>query len=214
MNSKQLYLVLIAGIGVLALALVGGAYGANTLLSTRANKLTELKATYAAQSDQQLSLTKAKSDIVKYQSLNDIAKSIVPEDKDQAEAVREIVNIANRTGVTLSAINFNASTLGNGVKKQSSATTTTTTPSAAANDKTSALSQLQPVPNIKGVYILPITVVGDTANPVKYDQFINFLSSLEQNRRTAQVSTITIIPNSNNRSLLSFTLGLNEYIKP
>ena len=135
-----------------------------------------------------------------YAELEKIAKSVVPQDKDQAEAVREIVNIAAANGVSLSTISFPASNLGS---LNAQATTTTT-----------SLSQLQPVKNIPGVYQLQISVVGDPNKPVAYDKFISFLAALERNRRTAQVSTISIQPNLANRNLLTFTLSLNEYIKP
>jgi len=49
---------------------------------------------------------------------------------------------------------------------------------------------------------------------VQYASFINFLSALEHNRRTAQISAITLQPSTNNPNLLAFTLTLNEYIKP
>ena len=218
MTSKRLYFLLIGIIGLLFLGLVAGTYGANNLLSTEAGKLTILKAKSAALSQEQLTLNKAKDDLTKYASLEVVAKSVVPQDKDQAEAVREIVNIAAQYGVSLSAISFPASTLGStaaGTPIPASATPTTKTPSPTTKSSSAgSLSQLQPVKNITGVYQLPITVVGDTNKPVAYDKFISFLSALEHNRRTAQVSTITLEPSTANRNLLSFTLGLNEYIKP
>ena len=217
MNSKRLYFLLIGLVGLLSLGLIIGTYGASSLLTARASTLTALKAKSGAQTAEQLSLNKAKSDISKYAGLEQIAKSIVPQDKDQAEAVREIVNIAAQSGVSLSAINFNASTLGAtsvSNRPASAAPAPSAAAASAASSKAGALSQLTPVKNIPGVYVLPITIVGDPNKPVAYDKFIAFLSALEHNRRTAQVSTITITPSSNNHDLLTFTLGVSEYIKP
>ncbi len=219
MSSKRLYLILIGSIGLLFVGLIAGTYGANSLLSGQAKKLTSLKAKDMALAQEQLSLTQAKKDIKTYSGLQKILQSVVPEDKDQAEAVREIVNIAAANNIKLTAINFPASTLGTGpggvaTTSSSSAGSSTAKPSPAASAKTSALSQLQPVKNIPGVYNLLITVQGDPNQPVPYSKFINFLEALEHNRRTAQVSTITITPDANNRNLLTFNLTLNEYIKP
>ncbi len=214
MNSKRLFYVLCGTLIALFVGLIAGTYGVNSLLTSQATKLTNLKAKSLALDQQRVSLTKAKQDLKTYANLEKIAQAVVPEDKNQAEAVREIVNIAGANGIGLTAINFPASTLG------LSATGTTTAPSAAkpvapsANSKANGLSQLQPVKNIPGVYLLTITVQGDPNRPVPYDRFINFLSALEHNRRTAQVSTITIQPNASNRTMLTFTLSLNEYIKP
>jgi hypothetical protein len=43
---------------------------------------------------------------------------------------------------------------------------------------------------------------------------LDFLKGLENNRRTALVSDITITPDSKNSSNVSFNLTLDEYIKP
>jgi hypothetical protein len=218
-SSKRLYFGLVAIVCLLLVGLVAGAYGANSLLSARATKLTNLKAKDQALNQEQLSLVQAKKDIKKYASLEQITQAVVPEDKDQAEAVREIVNIAATNGISLATITFPESTLGNttttatGVSAPASATPA---PSAAAllNSNATKLSQLQPVKNIPGVYDLQINVQSDPNGPVAYNSFINFLSALEHNRRTAQISTITLQPDSDNSNMLTFALTLNEYIKP
>lgn len=216
MNSKRLHLVLLAVIALLFIGLVGGAYGANKLLVKEADKLRNLKAKSQALVQEEGELKKAKKDIAKYAELEKITRSVVPEDKSQAEAVREIVNIAAANGVSLASITFPASTLGGnasgGAAVPSASTAAPATGSSAASPKT--LSQLQPVKNISGVYQLLITVSSDTTKPVPYSRFISFLNGLERNRRTAQVSTITLQPDNNNRNLLNFNLTLTEYIKP
>lgn len=216
MSSKRLHLIMLAAICLLFIGLAGGVYGINKLLSAEADKLLALKAKGAALQQQRVSLTKAKKDIRTYADLEKVTRAIVPEDKSQALAVREIVKIADASGITLAAISFPASTLGNTASgTPAPAPSPGATPAAGAgSSKAGALSQLLPVKNIAGVYLLPITVAGDSHKPVPYNKFISFLSDLEHNRRTAQVSTINITPDITNRNLVSFTLVLNEYIKP
>jgi len=219
MTSKRLHLVLLIALGLLLIGLIGGVYGTNKLLGGQADKLLGLKAKDQALSQEQLTLNQAKKDIKTYEGLNKIAQAVVPQDKNQAEAVQEIVNIASENGVALSSINFPASSLGllpNGsstTSGSSGTSATTVTPPASANSKANSLSQLTPVRNIPGVYELPITI-SNTPNYVQYDKFISFLSDLEHNRRTAQVQSITIQPNVQNRNQLTFNLTLSEYIKP
>lgn len=209
MNSKRLYFLLI-GVLVLALVgLIGGAYGINSLLTKQSQQLVGLKAQSQALSQEQTSLTRAKHDIATYASLETIAKSVVPQDKDQAEAVREIVNIAAASKVTLVSITFPSSTLGGSV----SGTATSSTAPTPSTSK-SSLSQLTAVPNIPGVYSLPITISNSDDNPVTYTALYNFLGRLENNRRTAQVSTLMIQPLATAPGQLTFTLTINEYIKP
>lgn len=218
MNSKRLHLILLLIVALLVIGLVGGAYGANKLLNEQASKLVILKARSLALSNEQVGLNRAKKDIKKYADLEKIAHSVVPEDKNQAEAVREIVNIAAANSVTLAAISFPASSLGTGPAAVSPSApapaAASPSPSSTGKPNIGGLSQLLPVKSIPGVYQLLITVTGDSNRPVEYSKFINFLSDLEHNRRTAQVSTITIQPDTKNHDFLTFSLTLNEYIKP
>jgi hypothetical protein len=82
------------------------------------------------------------------------------------------------------------------------------------NTGNASLSQLEKIATIPGVYGLQIVVQSDGQNLVSYDNFIRFLQALEQNRRTAQVNNISVTPNSTNPSQISFSLTLQEYIKP
>lgn len=220
--GKRLHYILLASIGLLLIGLAAGAYGANALLTSRADKLTALKAKSQAQAQEQISFINAKKEIKQYAGLQKITQAVVPADKDQAQAVREIVNIAAANGVSLTSITFPASTLGAGISGNStgSAGTPAQAAPAAGSSKTESgagtgkLSQVTPVKNIPGVYSLLITVQSDSSKPVPYHSFISFLSALEHNRRTAQINTIILQPKANNRDLLTFTLTLNEYIKP
>ena len=201
MKAKQLYFALVGTCCLAFVALVGVAFGANKVLGGQANKLSILRALNDASQQQQTSLLEDKADITRYSSLNTIAASIVPQDKDQAEAVREIVNIAAANGIQLTSVSFPTSTLG-----------TTTTGSPAPS-----MTQLTPVSGIGGVYNLQITVTlmpGTTTPTVPYTSFLNFLSGLEQNRRTAEVTSVNITPDPKNANNVSFTLVINEFIKP
>lgn len=213
MNAKKIYLIFVGSLCLLFIGLFVATIQINKLLTAKANNLTQLKAKDAALEREQTSLKKTARDMKTYTDLQKITQSIVPEDKSQAQAVREIVNIANQHGIRLAKISFPASTLGNSAGIGAS-TSQAATPSASSNNKNTRLSQLSPVKNIPGVYQLPITVQSDAKEPVRYDKFISFLNALERNRRTAQVSSITLDPSKENRNFLSFTLTLNNYIKP
>ena len=197
MKSKRLYYILLAGITMFVIALVGGAYGADKLLTNQSKQILRSRSQVAVLATEQQQLTAAKADVTKYSSLAGIAQSIVPQDKDQAQTVRQIVDIANTNKISLSSITFPASTLG-----------------TATSGAATGLSQLIAVPGIAGVYDMQLTVQSDSNKPIAYGQLTNFLSALEQNRRTALVNSITIQPNPKDRSTLSFTLILGEYIKP
>ncbi len=216
MNSKKLYYILLGVVVLLVIGLLGGAYGANLLLQGQAQKLVDARSISAALDLQQSQLIKAKASVVKYDSIGKVAKSIVPQDKNQAQTIRELVDIANKNGIKLASITFPGSTLG---------TTTTPAPAAGGSAAPAAtpaapraggpnLSQLTPVQAISGVYILQITVQSDSAAAIPYNKFISFLADLENNRRTALVSGISISPDAKNSDRVSFSLNLSEYVKP
>ncbi len=213
MNSKRIYFLMLGAIGLLGVLLIATVFFGDKMLKKQGDRLTSLKLDNAVIENQQTALVLAKRDIEKYAELESIAKQIVPQDKDQARAVREIVSLAKESGVNISSISFPASNLGQSQPKAQppaegdSSTTTTTTPAPS-------ISQAKPIESIKGVYQLDITVVSDTIQPMTYDQFISFLDKLERNRRTAHVSQIVIQPNTLNRALLSFNLTVTVYVKP
>lgn len=212
MNSKRVFFVMIGVLVVLAAAIGGGAYAGSQMLEAKAKMLSGKKLQSKVLAQEQVSLAKAKKDVAKYQSLETIAKTIVPQDKDQAEAVREITNLAAQSGITLSSITLPSSTLGTSAPTSPSSSSSSS--SVSATSSKTDLTQLIPVKGIPGVYSLQITVATNSDSPVSYSSFIEFLGRLEQNRRTSQVSTISLQPNSKNPSQVSFTLTIDEYIKP
>jgi len=200
-------------ITIFVVGIIGGAYEVNGLLQHKSTALVNLKLEDQVLSSQQVGLTKAKKDVATYNGLNQIAKTIVPQDKDQAQAVLEISNLASASGIRqLGSITFPASSLG-GLGNSSASTTTPPTSTSTSTTKNN-LTQLTPVVGISGVYQLQITITQSSDDAVPYTQFINFLSKLEQNRRTAQVNSITLTPNVNDSSKVAFTLVINEFIKP
>ncbi|MCA9325114.1 hypothetical protein KDA23_03565 [Candidatus Saccharibacteria bacterium] len=198
MNSRRTFLVLFVVNCILILALLAGAYFANSLLVSRSKKLVTQRLETATLDAQATALVRAKQDVATYSELSNIARSIVPQDKDQAQTVREIVNIAAKNGIKLGSITFPSSTLGQ----------------KATAGAVSGISQLAAVPGLTGVLSLQIVVQSDPNAPILYSKLLDFLDDLEHNRRTALVSDISLTPNSNNNNKLTFNLTLDEYLKP
>jgi hypothetical protein len=199
MDSKKLYFVLIGILILLGAGLVFSAKEANALLGSQSHKLVALKASEQSTGAQETQLIQDRKEIAKYSDLNTIAQSVVPQDKNQALAVRQIAGFASASGIPLlSSVTFAPSTLGS--------TTTVKTPNG--------LTQVTPVKDIPGVYDLEITVTQASSAEVPYSDFISFLQKIEQNRRTAEVTSINILPDQKNASMVSFTLVMDEYIKP
>ncbi len=198
MTPKRLYLIMLIVTACAALGVVGASIVGIGILGKQADSLMEAKLQNSVLDEQQVSLTSAKKAIQTYSELNTIAQAVVPQDKDQAKTVRNINDIAKGLGIRLSAINFPPSSLGQAVK---------------SSTKKTGETQVTAVKGIKGLFEMQITIQSDTEAPITYDKFIEFLARMENNRRTAQVSNITILPNSDG-SKLTFNLVLSTYIKP
>lgn len=216
MNSKRVYLLMLAVIGVLIIAILGGAYGAKDVLAKKSSQLVQLKADLQGYQLQEAGLTQAKKQITTYSELYQIAKAVVPENKNQAETVLQIVKLAGNNSITLGTITFPNSTLGNGAGGTAAVAPKTTlgTPTKTVTIGNPDLSQLTPVTGSAGVYVLQITIASDPTQPASYDQLISFLSDLERNRLTAEVTSVNIVPDTTLVNRFSFTLSLNSYIKP
>jgi hypothetical protein len=210
MKPKHTYYALLASIVILFGLSVAGIVLGNKLFKKEGAKLLELKTENQVVASQEVSLEKAKKDVASYTELESIAKTVVPQEKDQARTVREIVSLAQEAGVGLATIQFPDSKLGEAPKKTTSVDGKTTTTVPAADPDSSQLLALKDIP---GVYTLEISVDSAATAPVKYEQVLDFLSKLEQNRRTAHVTKLTIQPSADDRKLVTFSLTLNAYIK-
>jgi len=198
MNSKRLFFALCGLVVVINLVGVGALVYGNKLLKKQNEKLTALKVEASSLEEVQRSLVSAKKDVETYADIESIAKTVVPQEKDQAKTVREIIKLADESGISIASISFPSSSLGN----KSGASTTAT-----------GNTQTQKVDGISNVERLEVTVNSNTGRPVSFVSFVSFLEKLEQNRRTSQVTNINIQPVSDNRNFLTFTLTLNVYIK-
>jgi hypothetical protein len=228
LNSRRVFFLMIGALVVvislgIAILVIG-----NSFLQKQSNKLVDLKLQYRIPEANQTALKQAKADIQKYTELKNIAKTIVPQQKDQAQTVREIVNYARETydpttksDIKILSITFPSSSLGQAapVPVAGSPGSSGSVASGGTSSKTVTppVTQVQPVQGVPDLYVLPITVQSDPATPVTFKQITAFLAKLEQNRRTAQVSTLSITPQKDAASTkagLSFTITVNVYIKP
>lgn len=221
MNSKRLFFVLIGLVALLGIGGIASVYFGNDQLKRKSQQLRQLKIESGSLEEQQKALIQAKKDIDRYSELEKIAKSIVPQEKDQARTIREIVKLAADHGIRIGSITFPASTLGQAAAAKpatpapadpgNGAAGSPATPAATAAPTT---TQVKAVEGIAGVYQMEVNVQADSASPVTYQQLLDFLKSLEQSRRTSQVSNLTVTPDQKKRNMVTFSLVINVHIKP
>jgi hypothetical protein len=228
MNAKRLKLVLLVSLGVLAVVFVVIFVFGISMLNKKSQKMVELKLESQKVENQLNGLAQAKKEIEQYGYFKNIANSVIPNDKDQAQAVVDIYNVAKESGIKIQTISFPSSNLGEAAKPAAPAagTTSNTVPpatSAVGASPSEAISQAKPVANIKGLYSLELTIAPEIgtqlgkSEQVTYPKLLDFLQRIERNRRTAQITSIAIDPQTPGTVIsdaVKFTLVINIFLKP
>lgn len=224
MNSKKVRLILRILIALTVLIFLAILIVGSNMLSSKSKNMVKLKLQSHTLDTQLTSLAQAKKEVERYSYFNDIAKEVIPNDKDQAQAVLDIFQLANTSGITIQSITFPASTLGSGSgtppappSGSSSSTNAATTPASKV------ISQAKPVPGISGLYSIELTIAPDTSTElpadkrITYPKLLDFLKRIENNRRTAQITQVTIQPLGSGgvpSQFINFNLTVNIFIKP
>ncbi len=198
-----------------------------SMLQEKSQSMQVLKSQAKDLDSQVIQLNKAKKDVDKYKYFNDVAKTVIPTDKDQVWALSEIFRMAADSGFLLQSVSFPTSTLGNKVATPAagSATTSTVTTTTPTTPKTSEIiSQAKPVAGISGLYSVELVITPQTGDKVPedkkvdYQKMLAFLSKIERNRRTSQITKVDIQPPKSGASGgnkdFSFTFNVNVFIKP
>src|SRR5262249_10297725 len=144
MKSKNAFYMMIGVVVLLAGINLAALFIGRSLLKTRSDKLLSLKVDDEVLNDQQQALAQARKDLTKYTDLANVAKSIVPQDKDQAQTVREIYSIAAKHRIGLQSITFPTSNLGQSAASSQSSTSATV-PTASTKP---TVSQVVPAPGL------------------------------------------------------------------
>ncbi|MEO8862790.1 MAG: hypothetical protein ABI354_00505, partial [Candidatus Saccharimonadales bacterium] len=83
MNSKKVFYGMLGAIVLLSALIIATTVMGDKILHKQSEKLVSLKLDNEVIDAQQTSLAQAKKDIKKYNGLKDLAKQIVPQEKDQ-----------------------------------------------------------------------------------------------------------------------------------
>jgi hypothetical protein len=218
LDSKNLRLMLFGTLGLSAILFAAILLLGLSLLGKESQSMVNLKVQSQTADAQLSNLQQAKKQVEQYSYFKDVAKTVIPNDKDQAAAVVEINDMAQQSGINIQSITFPASNLGLTTSTVSSSTQDATKSSSTAN----AISQATPVSGIPGLYSLALTITPDssTTSPSKvitYAKMLDFLRRIENNRHTAQITDVNISPagtTGTTSGFLTFTLTINIFIKP
>jgi hypothetical protein len=226
MNGQKIRMSLLGSLALSVIIFLAVCVLGLSALEKKSQNMVELKKQSQDLDAQTANLNQAKKEVNKYKYFNDIAQNIIPTDKDQVEAFAELLQMANDSGILLQNVSFPASTLGtNGAVGSSASGSATPTTSATTTQKaTNLISQAKLVPGIPGLYSIEIVVTPETGEKVppskvtNYNKMIAFLSKIEHDQRTAQITQVSIQPpksgSTGANNSFTFTLNINIFIKP
>lgn len=222
MNSQKFRLVLLGVFGACVIAFLALCVLGLSALGNESKKVVDLKLKNQTADSQLTNLAVSKQEVEKYSYFKTVASTVIPNDKNQAEAVLEIFQLADQSGINIQSITFPTSSLG--LKTGAPVAPSTTSPSSSSPIVPSTqkiISQSTPVTGIPGLYSVQLTITPEsgsqlsTERQVTYPKMLDFLSRIENNRRTAQITQVNIQPlGGSGGSQINFSLIVNIFIKP
>lgn len=232
MTPKRLFYALLGSVLCMIIGSFGFAYLASNWLTSRSTATINLKLDILELRQNQKKGVQASNNLIKYKQ--DIANldSVIPTQKDQVDALNQLLKIGDENNITFGSVTFPSSELGNAVaakpaaatvdetkKADDSSKSAATTPAAPAAPK-KTVTQAKPVDGVSGVYEVQVSLGNitqkSTNKGVTYDQLLNVLRSIEQNRRIMQMTNISITPQkslTDTSILYQLTINLKIYLR-
>jgi len=196
-TPKILFRILIAAF-VLSIGVVGFEMRQFlTMVGDRSESISIDKAQLQILEDKSLMTIVTEAQMARLQFIQAIADEVIPAEKTQPELITQLIQIARENNISLESITFNKRTESAAPTQQA-----TTIPD---------ITQAEPLPNIKGVYSLPLTISINGS----YDNMLGMLQDIELNRRKMQVSSVAISPVSESSGGgVAATIVIDVYVRP
>src|SRR5438876_584669 len=151
MKAKQLHLGLLGLLGLIAFLIFGGWWWAQGQLGSRVSQLQKLNADAILANQQVENLHKLQADYDSLASLTAQVQSVLPPQKEQADVIAQISQLAADNGVELSGLTFDST-------------------QGLPSDK----SQSQPA-SIGGIFVMPVHF----STTSSYQNLANLLKNFE-----------------------------------
>ncbi len=217
LDSKKFRYVLLGVLLVCLTIFVATWFEGSSALHKKSQQMVDLKLKNQNADAELTNLQAAKKQVDKYSYFKEIAATVIPNDKDQGQALFDLSQMAAQSGILLQSVTFPTSNLG--LKSLSIPSGTASTSTAPTASTSTVISQAKPVSGIPGLYSIQLTLTPQTGQNIPpqlqdlYPKMLKFLSLIENNRRTAQITKVTIEPVQSSDQL-GFNFTVNIFIKP
>lgn len=189
-SSKKAFFGLLAGIVAIIAAGAFGYYFFKEQLVAVGSDVGTLKAEQQTLKEQIKIYEDTKKKIEELDFVKELANSVLPISKEQANVVSELKNFVAQSGLTLQSITFT------GQDPKASVETT----------------QTEAVEGLTDVRVLPAEVIIEAG--ADYGQILSLLRTIEKNQRKMQITDISLTPNRENKNTFSATtMSINIYLR-
>lgn len=204
LTPTKLRIILIITMTLLLAAAIAGFYFGQKTLSAYATEVSTKVAEAENSKDSVNQLQKLESELERLSSVRERTKSIVAESRSylyQDQIIADLNNYANQAGISISQFNFQTEAAATGAAPAAPAT-------PDANSSSPPPTTTSPTPAVKS------TTVSITLNtPIKYENLIKFIRSIEQNLTKMQISGISLNPGEDAETISTDSLNIEVYIK-
>jgi Tfp pilus assembly protein PilO len=186
LTSKITFFSLLAALAIVIIAVGFMLYWSNSQLENRSASIEEKRMIAAELDAKTVAASKLKEELQQKSELVTVASDVLPDSKSQENIVGELIDIAASRGLKLESISFAGG-------------------QTVVDPET---SQTEKVDGLPGVFSLSI----NTSIETDYENVLQFLEDLENNKRQFEVTNLSISPSED--ELFSVLLSIVTYIKP
>lgn len=180
MTPKKMNNLLWATLGLLIVAALAGLYFMNQIVTDMAQSTARLRAEAEINQKKLAIYTASQQRAESLEYVNNLAEQILPGDHDQSATIAEISQFALRSNLQVADITFDIPN-----------------PEDAKKTKKQKDEASKGLP--RGVEIIPVTLT--LQEGARYDNILEFLKTLENNRRKMQVVNVSLTPSEENRAV-------------
>ncbi len=187
LNSQTAFYGLIAALVIVLLGVGVMLNWANKQLRVQAESIAEKRVEAESLERQTAQARLYKQELEELGKLTGVVDAVLPDSKSQENIIGELIDIAAKRGLQLENISFGGS-------------------ADAQNPET---SQTEKVDGLPGVFSLVIQTQIET----DYENVLQFLEDLENNKRQFEVTSLSLSPREDDINFIA-TLSITTYIKP
>lgn len=205
LTATKMRVVLLVSLALAISGMAAGFYFAYLSLQKASGEVASIQAAANSEDAAVQNMMQTKQDLAKYADTIERAKNIVAESQSyryQDQVVRDISEYANRAGVPLASIGFQA---------ESGDSSATATPPAAAGSTAEGTNA--PAAASGGASMKNTTVSVTLAQNISYANFLHFIHLIEESLTRMQITQISIARGDSPDTITAQTLNIEVYIK-